>query len=68
MRAWGVAVLVGLGPILGYVLSRGPGLPGYTDDRGNWTEPLGLLSLAVEALLVVVAVAQLSSGSRRAQA
>ncbi|MBV9058242.1 MAG: hypothetical protein JO296_14600 [Pseudonocardiales bacterium] len=39
---------VAAGPILGYVLSRGPGAPGYTDDIGNWAEPLGVLSLIVE--------------------
>lgn len=52
---WFLAVGVGAGPFLGYVLSRGPGLPGYTSDVGNWTEPLGLVSLAVEGVLVVLA-------------
>lgn len=54
---WVVAAGVGLGPLIGYCLSRGPGLPGYTDDMGNWTEPLGIISLVVEALLVLVALA-----------
>ena len=54
--AWFVAIGVGAGPLIGYVLSRGPGLPSYTDDVGNWLEPLGLLSLAVEATLIVLAV------------
>jgi hypothetical protein len=53
--AWFVALGVGAGPLLGYILSRGPGLPDYTDDMGNWTEPLGLLSLAVELVLLVLA-------------
>ncbi|WP_063770073.1 hypothetical protein [Streptacidiphilus melanogenes] len=52
---WLTAAGVALGPLLGYVLSRGPGLPGYDDDRGNWTEPLGLVSIAVEVLLLVLA-------------
>lgn len=54
---WFLAAGVAAGPFIGYVLSRGPGLPGYTDDVGNWTEPLGLVSLAVEAVLFVLAVA-----------
>jgi hypothetical protein len=38
---WLFTLGVAAGPILGYVLSRGPGLPNYTDDIGNWSEPLG---------------------------
>ena len=38
----------------GYVLSRTTGLPGATDDIGNWTEPLGLASLFVEGAVVAV--------------
>lgn len=57
--AWLLALGVGAGPLAGYVLSRGPGLPGYTDDRGNWTEPLGLISLAVEFTLVVISLSAL---------
>ncbi|MFD8863680.1 hypothetical protein ACFV1F_04670 [Streptomyces sp. NPDC059590] len=53
---WFLAVGVAAGPILGYLLSRGPGLPDYSSDIGNWTEPLGLLSLAVEGLLLILSV------------
>jgi hypothetical protein len=53
---WLLAAGVGVGPLLGFVLSRGPGLPDYSDDKGNWTEPLGLVSLAVEAVLIAVAL------------
>lgn len=48
---WFVAAGVAAGPFIGYVLSRGPGLPDYADDKGNWAEPLGLFSLLVEAVL-----------------
>ena len=65
---WGLAVVVALGPLVGYVLSRGPGLPNYTDDKGNWTEPLGLASLAVEAILLVFAPAMLRARDRVAPA
>ncbi|WP_037851504.1 hypothetical protein [Streptomyces sp. NRRL S-340] len=53
---WLLAAGVAAGPVLGYLLSRGPGLPDYSDDVGNWTEPLGLASLAVEGALLLVSV------------
>ncbi|MFJ8360613.1 hypothetical protein [Streptomyces sp. NPDC093984] len=53
---WLLAAGVAVGPLLGYILSRGPGLPDYGDDIGNWTEPLGLLSLAVEGALLLLSV------------
>lgn len=58
---WLLAVGVSLGPIVGYVLSRGPGLPHYRDDVGNWSEPLGVASLVVEAALLGLALAALSA-------
>jgi hypothetical protein len=61
---WFVAIGVAAGPLLGYILSRGPGLPDYTDDKGNWAEPLGLLSLAVEAILLLLAAALLARAIR----
>jgi hypothetical protein len=53
---WLLAVGVAVGPLLGYILSRGPGLPDYSDDIGNWTEPLGLVSLFVEGALLLLSV------------
>jgi hypothetical protein len=53
---WWLGVGVALGPIVGYLLTRSTGLPGNTDDKGNWTEPLGLLSLAVEGVLLVLSL------------
>ncbi|MFC5671977.1 hypothetical protein [Streptomyces incanus] len=53
---WLLAAMVAVGPLLGYILSRGPGLPYYSDDVGNWTEPLGLVSLAVEGALLLLSV------------
>jgi hypothetical protein len=56
-RAGGLLSLgVAAGPIVGYVLSRGPGLPDYTDDIGNWAEPLGVVSLVVEGILLILTV------------
>jgi hypothetical protein len=62
-RGWLLSLAVAAGPILGYVLSRGPGLPNYRDDIGNWTEPLGVISLIVEGILLILA-AIASSRSR----
>jgi hypothetical protein len=56
---WLLSLGVAVGPIVGYVLSRGPGLPDYTDDIGNWTEPLGVTSLLVEGILLIIAAASL---------
>jgi hypothetical protein len=62
---WLLATGVAAGPLLGYILSRGPGLPDYHDDIGNWTEPLGLVSLAVEGALLLLSVPLFVRGLRR---
>jgi hypothetical protein len=62
---WLLTAGVALGPLVGFVLSRGPGLPDYTDDKGNWTEPLGLISIGVELVLLAVAVAALRAALRQ---
>jgi hypothetical protein len=63
--AWATAaVFVSAGPLLGYVVSRGPGLPDYDDDIGNWTEPLGVVSLLVESALLALPVAVLIAARR----
>ena len=65
-KLWYLAAGVALGPIVGFVLSRGPGLPDYTDDKGNWTETLGLVSLATEGGLLVLAALVLTRSRRTA--
>jgi len=62
--AWRLAVLVPLGPMIGYLLTRTAGLPQATDDIGNWSEPLGMASLFVEGALVALAGAVLYERSR----
>lgn len=57
---WVLAVGVALGPLVGYVLSRGPGLPFYTEDKGAWGEPIGILSLLLEVVLAAVAIVVLT--------
>jgi hypothetical protein len=55
-KGWFLALGVALGPLVGYVLSRGPGLPLYRDDRGNWTETIGVISLVVVGILLLAAL------------
>jgi hypothetical protein len=45
--------------LLGYVLSRGPGLPGMDDDIGDWADQLGLISVGGEAMVVLLAATAL---------
>jgi hypothetical protein len=54
--AWPAAAFLAAGPLLGYTLSRGPGLPAYADDKGNWAEPLGVISLVVEGALLLLSI------------
>jgi len=52
-RSWGwsLGALVAIGAFAGYVISRTVGLPGLGVEE-EWLEPLGLLSMVVEALFV----------------
>src|SRR5215207_309573 len=47
---WGLGVLISASAFVGYILSRTVGLPGFYDDE--FLEPMGVLSLVVEALFV----------------
>jgi hypothetical protein len=66
---WAAPAVLGLAlaPIAGYVLSRTTGLPGATDDIGDWGNQLGLAAIAVEAALATIASAHatLSTSSTR---
>jgi len=53
---WVAATALGGMPFIGFVLDRTTGLPGATGDIGNWTEPLGLASLFVEACVVALSL------------
>jgi hypothetical protein len=52
-RSWGwtLGALVAMGAFVGYLISRTVGLPGLPVEE-EWLEPLGVLSLVVEALFV----------------
>jgi hypothetical protein len=60
-RAW-VSALVGASlALVTYVVSRAIGLPGATDDVGDWSNILGLISVVSELLLIAVAAYVLMS-------
>jgi uncharacterized membrane protein YfcA len=48
--------LTGLLAIVGYVVSRSVGLPQIGDDVGNWAEPLGVVAIVAESLMVAAGV------------
>ena len=64
LKVWLLTLGVAVGPLVGFVLSRGPGLPDYTEDRGNWTEPLGVVSLVVEGALALLVLAVIARSRR----
>ena len=51
---WWAAGTVPALAMLAYAVTRTFSLPQVADDVGNWTEPLGLVALAAEALLVAI--------------
>lgn len=50
--------------IVAFTINRTVGMPGATGDIGNWLEPLGLLSLVVEAFVLWQSVAAVIGLSR----
>ena len=66
-RAWKATAALGLSVILGYTLSRTTGLPGSTDDIGNWGQSLGIASLFVEGSLIALSAGVIRSRRTRQQ-
>jgi hypothetical protein len=60
-RVWMAAAALPALLLIGYILSRTSGLPGFTADVGEWTEPLGLASMVVEGMLVCVGGVELAA-------
>src|SRR5512132_437912 len=56
---WALGLVVAGGAFAGYVISRTVGLPGLPVET-EWLEPLGVLSLVVEALFLGVFLAILA--------
>ena len=55
-RTWMLAGATAALTLLGFILTRTTGLPGFPDNVGNWLEPLGLASLWVEGLVLALSV------------
>lgn len=53
--------------IVGFTINRTVGMPGATDDIGNWLEPLGLLSIVVEAFVLWQSIAAVVAMPRKAR-
>jgi hypothetical protein len=62
---WYAAALTAIGPIAGYVLTRSAAMPFDNGDVGNWTEPLGLAALFIEAGLLGLCVYRLRTPPAR---
>jgi NADH:ubiquinone oxidoreductase subunit 4 (subunit M) len=60
---WAIVGGVTLLALVVYIASRTVGLPGSTDDIGNWTQTLGILTVATE-LFVLAVVAAVAVGVR----
>ena len=56
------------GVFAGFVINRTVGMPGAMGDRGNWFEPLGMLSLFIEAFTVWQAMRGAKQSTRLARA
>ena len=52
---WHLAGALCTAALLTYVLSRTTGLPGSSDDIGNWLQTLGVLNVAFELMVIVSA-------------
>jgi hypothetical protein len=65
--AWSAVVILALAPLIGFILSRSTGLPADGDDIGNWSEPLGLVSMFVETLVVALGVWRAAAATGQAR-
>ena len=62
---WTAALALNIAAMAAFVLSRTIGLPGSTDDIGNWGQTLGVLNLFTEAALIALAVTVINPLRRR---
>ena len=56
---YALGLVISLGALIAYTLTRTTGLPHATGDIGNWAEPVGVVSLLLEAAFVILAALQL---------
>ena len=65
VAVWTAALVVSALALLGYLLSRTVGLPQITDDIGNWSDPLGVVAIVSETVLLLAAVGHLITRKHR---
>ncbi|MDQ2882655.1 MAG: hypothetical protein M3Y48_16055 [Actinomycetota bacterium] len=53
---YGLAILTCGLAIVGYIATRSVAFPQLADDVGNWLEPLGIVAILAEAVVVIAAV------------
>jgi hypothetical protein len=58
---WLAAVVISIGALIAYFLSRSVGLPSKSDDVGDWANPLGVAAVACEVVTLICWIAR--SGS-----
>ena len=63
-RGWRLAAAATGATLVGYVLTRTTGLPGSTDDVGNWGETLAVWAMASEIVVCGLAAAALRRDRR----
>lgn len=63
---WHATGAVCTAALLVYVASRTVGLPGSTDDIGNWFQTLGLLNVVFEVAVIGLAASVVRRSPRRA--
>ena len=61
---WAAAAFVPALAVAAYVASRTVGLPQITDDVGNWAEPLGIVSVVFESVMVSMVLARGTGAAR----
>lgn len=62
---WLATAAVSALALAAFMLSRTVGLPEIQDDIGNWSDPLGIVAIVSEAVMLATAIAHLSSRRRR---
>lgn len=50
---WAATGLIAALALAGYVLSRSVGLPTIRDDIGHWSDPLGIIAMCGEGLMLL---------------
>jgi hypothetical protein len=62
-RAWLAGAALCGATFIAFCISRSVGLPAATEDIGNWTETIGMVSVISEGIFVLLALGRLKSES-----